>query len=142
MDLVREVLDEASISSTVCAARLFYTSRNIFELYCDIVMTYHKETLKSLPLVSGTLSSPVFLVSLENFFFAVNKEFNLLIFQLCITIAVCTLLISCRRSAINTNQSFPNQWQTPTSLMWTSFRGYVDSGPASFSIRCCGKRKS
>ncbi|KAG1697382.1 Centromere/kinetochore protein zw10 [Nymphon striatum] len=51
--LVDEVLVEASISSTVCAARLFYTSRNIFELYCDVIPTYHKESLSSLPHISA-----------------------------------------------------------------------------------------
>ncbi|XP_012252618.2 centromere/kinetochore protein zw10 homolog [Athalia rosae] len=49
LDLVKEILDEACQSSDVCAVRLFYTSRNIFEMYTVLVPEHHKKFLETIP---------------------------------------------------------------------------------------------
>lgn len=36
-----------------CAIQLFYGVRNMLELYCVVVPVYHKELLRTVPLVSG-----------------------------------------------------------------------------------------
>jgi len=38
-----------------CAIQLFYTVRNMFELYISIVPVYHRERLVSLPLFAGLI---------------------------------------------------------------------------------------
>uniref|UniRef100_T1JGN2 Uncharacterized protein n=1 Tax=Strigamia maritima TaxID=126957 RepID=T1JGN2_STRMM len=52
MDFAYEVLNEASESSAMCAIRLFYTVRNIFELFCAIVPIFHKQNITMLPQVT------------------------------------------------------------------------------------------
>lgn len=49
MDLVLSTLSEAVDSSTQCALQLFFTVRNIFQLYNDVVPTYHRENLLKFP---------------------------------------------------------------------------------------------
>lgn len=49
MELVLATLSEAVESSTQCALQLFFTVRNIFQLYYDVVPTYHKENLLKFP---------------------------------------------------------------------------------------------
>ena len=49
LKLVREILDEACTSSDECAVRLFYTSRNIFEMYAGLVPEHHKKFLETIP---------------------------------------------------------------------------------------------
>ncbi|KAM6969934.1 LOW QUALITY PROTEIN: centromere/kinetochore protein zw10 homolog [Aplochiton taeniatus] len=49
MDLALHTLSEAVGSSSQCAAQLFYTVRNIFQLFYDVVPTYHKENLLKFP---------------------------------------------------------------------------------------------
>ncbi|XP_013879046.1 centromere/kinetochore protein zw10 homolog [Austrofundulus limnaeus] len=46
MELAHNTLCEAVSSSPQCALQLFFTVRNIFQLFCDVVPTYHKESLK------------------------------------------------------------------------------------------------
>ncbi|XP_030077759.1 centromere/kinetochore protein zw10 homolog [Microcaecilia unicolor] len=53
MDLAYQTLSEATSSSTQCAIQLFYTVRNIFHLFHDVVPTYHKENLQKLPQLSA-----------------------------------------------------------------------------------------
>lgn len=49
LDLAKEILDEACQSSDSCAVRLFYTSRNIFEMYAVLVPEHHKKFLETIP---------------------------------------------------------------------------------------------
>lgn len=49
MDLAIRTLSEAVGSSPQCAVQLFYTVRNIFHLFYDVVPTYHKENFLKLP---------------------------------------------------------------------------------------------
>ncbi|XP_068188144.1 centromere/kinetochore protein zw10 homolog [Antennarius striatus] len=49
MDLALSTLSEAVGSSTYCALQLFFTVRNIFQLFYDVVPTYHKENLLKFP---------------------------------------------------------------------------------------------
>uniref|UniRef100_A0A7N5ZUB7 Centromere/kinetochore protein zw10 homolog n=1 Tax=Anabas testudineus TaxID=64144 RepID=A0A7N5ZUB7_ANATE len=49
MELALNTLCEAVGSSTQCALQLFFTVRNIFQLFHDVVPTYHKENLLKFP---------------------------------------------------------------------------------------------
>ncbi|XP_034864859.1 centromere/kinetochore protein zw10 homolog isoform X1 [Mirounga leonina] len=49
MELAYQTLLEATTSSDQCAIQLFYSVRNIFHLFHDVVPTYHKENLQKLP---------------------------------------------------------------------------------------------
>lgn len=49
MELALDTLREAIGSSAHCALQLFFTVRNIFQLFCDVVPTYHKENLLKFP---------------------------------------------------------------------------------------------
>ncbi|RXN27042.1 centromere kinetochore zw10-like protein [Labeo rohita] len=49
MDLAVQTLSEAVGSSPQCAVQLFYTVRNIFHLFYDVVPTYHKDNFLKLP---------------------------------------------------------------------------------------------
>lgn len=49
MDLALNTLSEAEGSSTQCALQLFFTVRNIFQLYYDVVPTYHRENFLKFP---------------------------------------------------------------------------------------------
>ncbi|XP_050455469.1 centromere/kinetochore protein zw10 homolog isoform X3 [Cataglyphis hispanica] len=49
LELTRTVLDEACNSSEPCASRLFYTCRNIFEMYVGLVPEHHKKFLETIP---------------------------------------------------------------------------------------------
>ncbi|XP_034462906.1 centromere/kinetochore protein zw10 homolog [Hippoglossus hippoglossus] len=49
MELTLNTLCEAVGSSTQCALQLFFTVRNIFQLFYDVVPTYHKENLLKFP---------------------------------------------------------------------------------------------
>ncbi|KFO31125.1 centromere/kinetochore protein zw10 homolog [Fukomys damarensis] len=49
MELAYQTLLEATTTSDQCAVQLFYSVRNIFHLFHDVVPTYHKENLQKLP---------------------------------------------------------------------------------------------
>ncbi|XP_044312304.1 centromere/kinetochore protein zw10 homolog isoform X1 [Varanus komodoensis] len=49
MALAYQTLQEASDSTDQCCIQLFYAVRNMFQLFCDVVPTYHKENLRTLP---------------------------------------------------------------------------------------------
>ncbi|XP_062309659.1 centromere/kinetochore protein zw10 homolog [Osmerus eperlanus] len=49
MELALRTLSEAVDSSSRCATQLFFTVRNIFQLFYDVVPTYHKENLLKFP---------------------------------------------------------------------------------------------
>ncbi|CAL1572812.1 unnamed protein product [Knipowitschia caucasica] len=49
MELALHTLSEAVGSSTQCSLQLFFTVRNIFQLFYDVVPTYHKENLLKFP---------------------------------------------------------------------------------------------
>ncbi|XP_008071581.1 centromere/kinetochore protein zw10 homolog isoform X1 [Carlito syrichta] len=49
MELAYQTLLEATTSGDQCAVQLFYSVRNIFHLFHDVVPTYHKENLQKLP---------------------------------------------------------------------------------------------
>uniref|UniRef100_A0A6I8NUN5 Centromere/kinetochore protein zw10 homolog n=1 Tax=Ornithorhynchus anatinus TaxID=9258 RepID=A0A6I8NUN5_ORNAN len=49
MALAYRTLLEATTSTEQCAVQLFYSVRNIFHLFHDVVPTYHKENLQKLP---------------------------------------------------------------------------------------------
>nr|CAD7428832.1 unnamed protein product [Timema monikensis] len=49
VELLVTVLEEVTLSSDMCAVRLFYTARNIVELYIAVVPTFHSKVLDTLP---------------------------------------------------------------------------------------------
>ncbi|XP_053335210.1 centromere/kinetochore protein zw10 homolog [Clarias gariepinus] len=49
IELAIKTLSEAVGSSPQCAVQLFYTTRNIFHLFYDVVPTYHKDNLLKFP---------------------------------------------------------------------------------------------
>uniref|UniRef100_A0AAY5ERT1 Centromere/kinetochore protein zw10 homolog n=1 Tax=Electrophorus electricus TaxID=8005 RepID=A0AAY5ERT1_ELEEL len=49
VELAIKTLSEAVGSSPQCAVQLFYTTRNIFHLFYDVVPTYHKDNLLKFP---------------------------------------------------------------------------------------------
>merc|ERR1711962_123376 len=53
LDLAKKGLEEATIAKPFCSVRLFNTVRNIFELWCAVVPTFHKANLESLPQLSA-----------------------------------------------------------------------------------------
>jgi len=53
MKLAYQTLIEATQSTPQCAIQLFYTVRNMFELYLNVLPTYHKQHLSTLPQLSA-----------------------------------------------------------------------------------------
>ncbi|XP_068096888.1 centromere/kinetochore protein zw10 homolog [Hyperolius riggenbachi] len=53
MQLSYQTLSEATASNAPCSIQLFYTVRNIFHLFYDVVPTYHKQNLQKLPQLSA-----------------------------------------------------------------------------------------
>ncbi|XP_048471545.1 centromere/kinetochore protein zw10 homolog [Rhincodon typus] len=49
IELAYRTLSEATSATPECAMQLFYTIRNMFHLFYDVVPTYHKDTLQKLP---------------------------------------------------------------------------------------------
>ncbi|NXD86981.1 ZW10 protein, partial [Halcyon senegalensis] len=49
MELAYQTLLEATASTDQCCIQLFYSVRNIFQLFYDVVPTYHRENLQKLP---------------------------------------------------------------------------------------------
>uniref|UniRef100_A0A0C9R4G9 Zw10_0 protein n=1 Tax=Fopius arisanus TaxID=64838 RepID=A0A0C9R4G9_9HYME len=49
LQLVRSILDELTRSPEACSVRLYYMSRNIFEMYAGAVPEYHKKFLETVP---------------------------------------------------------------------------------------------
>ncbi|EMP35129.1 Centromere/kinetochore protein zw10 like protein [Chelonia mydas] len=49
MELAYQTLLEATTSTDQCCIQLFYSVRNIFHLFYDVVPIYHKENLQKLP---------------------------------------------------------------------------------------------
>ncbi|KAI4497966.1 hypothetical protein M0802_006790 [Mischocyttarus mexicanus] len=49
LDLARSILDEACDSLDASAVRLFYTCRNIFEMYAGLVPEHHRKLLETIP---------------------------------------------------------------------------------------------
>ncbi|XP_038079437.1 centromere/kinetochore protein zw10 homolog [Patiria miniata] len=50
VNLAYQTLQEAASNTPQCAIQLFYTVRNMFEIFCDVVPTYHRDSLQKLPL--------------------------------------------------------------------------------------------
>ncbi|KAK3591551.1 hypothetical protein CHS0354_041595 [Potamilus streckersoni] len=53
MTMAYETLQEASESSPQCAVQMYYAIRNMFELFCCVFPTYHKQSLEKLPQLSA-----------------------------------------------------------------------------------------
>ncbi|NXX45400.1 ZW10 protein, partial [Tricholaema leucomelas] len=49
MELAYQTLLEATASTDQCCLQLFYSVRNIFQLFYDVVPTYHRESLQKFP---------------------------------------------------------------------------------------------
>ncbi|NWI37800.1 ZW10 protein, partial [Picathartes gymnocephalus] len=49
MELAYNTLLEATTSTDLCSLQLFECVRNIFQLFCEVVPTYHRENLQKLP---------------------------------------------------------------------------------------------
>lgn len=49
MTMAYETLQEATDSSPQCAVQMFCAVRNMFELFCNVFPTYHKQSLEALP---------------------------------------------------------------------------------------------
>ncbi|NXQ35541.1 ZW10 protein, partial [Alaudala cheleensis] len=49
MELAYHTLLEATTSTDLCCVQLFDCVRNIFQLFCEVVPTYHRENLQKLP---------------------------------------------------------------------------------------------
>ncbi|XP_038075121.1 centromere/kinetochore protein zw10 homolog isoform X2 [Patiria miniata] len=50
VNLAYQTLQEAGSNTPQCAIQLFYTVRNMFEIFCDVVPTYHRDSLQKLSL--------------------------------------------------------------------------------------------
>ena len=55
MDLAYETLHEAvsTQNSDQCSIQLFYATRDVFVLFCEVVPTYHRQSLEDLPQITG-----------------------------------------------------------------------------------------
>ena len=60
LDLAYSTLSEAASSSPQCAVQMFYTVRNVFELFCSVVPTYHAHSLANFPQFTGNRYSSTF----------------------------------------------------------------------------------
>lgn len=60
LDLVIVMMEQATEASDMCARRLYYTARNVFELYLAIVPLHHKSLLESMPQQVGKSIFPFF----------------------------------------------------------------------------------
>ncbi|CAL7934411.1 unnamed protein product [Xylocopa violacea] len=49
LDLARNILDEACSSSDSCAIQLFYTCKNVFEMYAGLIPEHHRKFLETIP---------------------------------------------------------------------------------------------
>ena len=49
LEVAQNGLEIASRSKPFCSIRLFHTVRNVFELWCAVIPTFHKSNLESLP---------------------------------------------------------------------------------------------
>lgn len=49
LNLALSIMEELVKGKDLCAVRLFYTVRNIFEMYSAIVPLHHKKFLETLP---------------------------------------------------------------------------------------------
>ncbi|XP_078055145.1 centromere/kinetochore protein zw10 homolog isoform X2 [Mustelus asterias] len=49
VELAYQTLSEATSATPECAVQLFYTVRNMFHLFYDVVPTYHRDTLQKFP---------------------------------------------------------------------------------------------
>ncbi|NXR06457.1 ZW10 protein, partial [Semnornis frantzii] len=49
MELAYQTLLEATASTDQCCVQLFYSVRNMFQLFYDVVPTYHRESLQKFP---------------------------------------------------------------------------------------------
>ena len=53
MNVAYETLTEATESSEQCATQLFFAVRNMFELFCSVIPTFHRDSLLKFPQLSG-----------------------------------------------------------------------------------------
>ncbi|XP_071946639.1 centromere/kinetochore protein zw10 homolog [Antedon mediterranea] len=53
VNLAYDTLLEATKSSQQCAIQLFQTTRSMFDLYCAVIPTYHKDSLAKFPQLSA-----------------------------------------------------------------------------------------
>lgn len=53
MNVAYETLTEASDGSEQCATQLFFAVRNMFELFCSVTPTFHRDSLLKFPQLSG-----------------------------------------------------------------------------------------
>lgn len=54
MKLAHSMLEEACTStSAACSSQIVYAVRSMFELYTSVVGDYHRESIESLPQVTG-----------------------------------------------------------------------------------------
>ena len=53
LQLAYNLLHEAATGSESCAYQMFYAVRSMFELFCIVVLTFHKQELQNLPQVAG-----------------------------------------------------------------------------------------
>lgn len=49
LNVIDKIMNEISKCQEMCAVRLFYTIRNIFEMYSAVVPLHHKKFLQTLP---------------------------------------------------------------------------------------------
>lgn len=55
MNVAYDTLTEATESSEQCAIQLFFAVRNMFELFCSVIPTFHRDSLLKFPQLSGTI---------------------------------------------------------------------------------------
>ncbi|XP_046676951.1 centromere/kinetochore protein zw10 homolog [Homalodisca vitripennis] len=55
LDLVNEILREIPKNTDMCVVKLFYTARNVFIMYCDVVPEFHERLLNTIPQQSAIL---------------------------------------------------------------------------------------
>ena len=54
MNLAHSMLEEASSStSAACSSQIVYAVRSMFELYTSVVSDYHRQSIETLPQLTG-----------------------------------------------------------------------------------------
>lgn len=76
VNLLYSIISEIQKSMELCAVRLFFTVRNMFEMYCAVVPLHHRKFLESLPQQVGKLNTTV-----EFVFFCFPETTFVLIFS-------------------------------------------------------------
>jgi len=64
LTLVHEMMEEACISGhAACTTQILYTIRSMFELYTSVVSDHHRNSIETLPQVSGEIGYTILMLA-------------------------------------------------------------------------------